>query len=160
MERAGCASIRPRQSHRNRIEVGFTDSLFDGLGAEWGLAAPSLFLHQMQLYWDSLNARWNDWILGYGPDKQNQFMQLLGMDDPTWRKMFLTLVIACIALVLLVSGILMLRYRPPKPDRAGDALRQVHPENGCTTKTRRDTARICRTRQRSFKAAGGNRSMR
>ena len=101
-----------------RIEVGFTDSLFDGFGSEWGLDAPSLVLHQMQLYWDSLNARWNDWILGYGPDKQDQFMRILGMDDPSWRKMFLTLICTCIALVLLVSGLLMLRYRPPKPDRA------------------------------------------
>ena len=101
-----------------RIEVGFTDSLFDGIGAQWGMTTPSLFLHNMQLYWDSLNARWNEWILGYGPDKQNQFMRLLGMDDPNWRKLLLTLVFACIALVVLVSGLLMLRYRPPRPDRA------------------------------------------
>ena len=118
-----------------RIEVGFTDSLFDGLGAEWGLAAPSLLLHRMRLYWDSLNARWNDWILGYGPDKQNQFMRFLGMDDPTWRRMFLTLICACIALVLLVSGFLMLRYRPPKPDRAARLYAKFVHKTGVQPKT-------------------------
>ena len=69
-----------------RIEMGVADSLFDGIGMEWGLTAPSVFLHQMQLSLDALNAKWNDWVLGYGPDKQNEFMQMLGMDDPSWRK--------------------------------------------------------------------------
>ena len=101
-----------------RIELGVAESLFDGIGMEWGLAAPSMLLHQMQLSLDALNAQWNDWVLGYGPDKQNEFMQLLGMEDPSWRKMMLTLITVVIVLILLVSAILALRYRPPPRDRA------------------------------------------
>ncbi len=101
-----------------RIELGVAESLFDGVGLEWGLSAPSMLLHRIQLSWDALNARWNDLVLGYGPDKQNDFMRMLGMDDPSWRKMMLTLVTIVIALILLVSGILALRYRPPPRDRA------------------------------------------
>jgi hypothetical protein len=101
-----------------RIELGVAESMFDGIGMEWGLSAPSMLLHRLQLSWDAMNAKWNDWVLGYGPDKQNDFMRLLGMDDPSWRKMLLTLVTVVIALILLVSGILALRYRPPPRDRA------------------------------------------
>ena len=101
-----------------RIEMGVAESLFDGVGMEWGLAAPSMLLHQIQLNLDALNAKWNDWVLGYGPDKQNEFMRRLGMDDPSWRKMMLTLISIVIALILLVSAILALRYRPPPRDRA------------------------------------------
>ena len=101
-----------------RIELGVAESLFDGIGMEWGLTAPSMLLHQLQLSWDALNAKWNDWVLGYGPDKQNDFLRMLGMDDPSWRKMLLTLVTIVIGLILLVSGILALRYRPPPRDRA------------------------------------------
>ncbi len=101
-----------------RIELGVAESLFDGIGLEWGLSAPSMLLHKMQLGWDALNAKWNDWVLGYGPDKQNDFMRMLGMDDPSWRKMMLTLITIVIALILLVSGILALRYRPPPRNRA------------------------------------------
>jgi len=101
-----------------RIELGIASSLFDGIGMEWGLAAPSLLLHQLQLSWDALNAGWNDWVLGYGPDKQNDFMRMLGMDDPSWRKMMLTLVTMVIGLILLVSAGLTIRYRPPVRDRA------------------------------------------
>jgi hypothetical protein len=77
-----------------------------------------MLLHQIQLNLDAINAKWNDWVLGYGPDKQNQFMRRLGMDDPSWRKMLLTLLSIVIALILLVSAILALRYRPPPRDRA------------------------------------------
>lgn len=101
-----------------RIEVGFTDSLFDGAGARWGLTMPSQFLHQLQLTWDALNASWNDLILGYGPEKQSSFMQLLGMDNPTWRKMLLTLIALVVALTLIISLVMHLRNGPPNKDRA------------------------------------------
>lgn len=101
-----------------RIEVGFTDSLFDGMGATWGLAAPSALLHEITLAWDALNAGWNEWVLGYGPDKQNSFMEMLGMDDPSWRKMMITLVLLVVALTLIISALLIYRYRPPPKDRA------------------------------------------
>lgn len=101
-----------------RIELGVAESLLDGVGLQWGLSAPSMLLHQLQLSWDALNTRWNDWVLGYGPDKQNDFMKALGMDNPNWRKMMLTLIGIVIALILIVSAVLALRYRPPPRDRA------------------------------------------
>jgi hypothetical protein len=45
-------------------------------------------------------------------------MKWLGMDDPDWRKMLLALVGIVIALTLLVSVLLTLRYRSPPRDRA------------------------------------------
>jgi hypothetical protein len=45
-------------------------------------------------------------------------MEWLGMDDPDWRKMMLTMIAIVIGIVLLISLVLSLRYRPPKRDRA------------------------------------------
>jgi len=101
-----------------RIELGVAESIFDGVGMDWGLSASSMLLHNLVLSWDAMNAKWNDWVLGYGPDKQNNLMEMLGMDNPSWRKMMLTLITIVIVLVLLVSGILALRYRPPPRDPA------------------------------------------
>ena len=101
-----------------RIDQGRSESMFDGSGAAWGLSAPSKLLYQLTLTWDALNTKWNDWVLGYGPENQNNFMQWLGMDDPGWQKMMLTLLGVVIALTLLISSLLMLRYRPPAKDRA------------------------------------------
>ncbi len=101
-----------------RIEVGRSGSMFDGVAADWGFSAPSLWVYQLQMYWDAMNAKWNEWILGYGPENQDKFMEWLGMDDPDWRKMMLTMIGIVIGIVLLISLALSLRYRPPKRDRA------------------------------------------
>jgi transglutaminase-like putative cysteine protease len=101
-----------------RISSGIAGVLFSDIGASWGLTAPSLLLHRLSLTWDALNARWNEWILGYGPENQNQFMKWLGMDDPNWRQMMLTLLAIVTAMIAAISMLLVIRYRPPKKDEA------------------------------------------
>jgi hypothetical protein len=84
----------------------------------------------MGLTWDALNAKWNDWILGYGPDKQDSFLEWLGMDEPDWRKMMLTLTFLLAALVGLISLVLMMRYRPPSKDQAASLYRKFTQKAG------------------------------
>jgi hypothetical protein len=67
---------------------------------------------------DALNAKWNDWILGYGPETQNRFLEWLGMDDPDWRQMMLTLLAIVVAMIAVISLVMVARYRPPKKDEA------------------------------------------
>ncbi|MEM9334333.1 MAG: DUF3488 and transglutaminase-like domain-containing protein [Pseudomonadota bacterium] len=101
-----------------RIDVGRSAALFDGIAEDWGMTAPSQWLYRIQQNWDYLNARWNDWVLGYGPDKQRQFMQTMGMDNPDWRRMMLTLVALVAILVFIASVFMTLRNRPPPADEA------------------------------------------
>jgi transglutaminase-like putative cysteine protease len=101
-----------------RIEEGRYGAMLDGIGASWGLEAPSQWLYRVTMTWDAMNAKWNEWILAYGPDNQGRFMEWLGMDEPDWRKMMLTLVTVLVALVGIISVLLMLRYRPPPKDHA------------------------------------------
>ena len=75
--------------------------------------------------WDAIDAKWNDWILGYGPDKQTEFLQKLGLENPNWRNMILIMVAVVVAIVMLVSLLLMLRYRPPPADPAVRMYRQL-----------------------------------
>jgi hypothetical protein len=121
-----------------RIEEGRYGAILDGIGASWGLDAPSQWLYQVTMTWDALNAQWNEWILAYGPDNQGRFMEWLGMDEPDWRKMMLTLVTVLVALVTIISVLLMLRYRPPPKDEAARLYRKftkatgIEPEQGET----------------------------
>ena len=101
-----------------RIRSGRSGAMFDGIAASWGLIAPSELLYQFTLTLDALNASWNEWILGYGPKNQGNFMEWLGMDDPSWRKMMLTLLAIVIVLIAMISVLLMLQYRPPRKDAA------------------------------------------
>jgi len=68
-------------------------------------------------------------------------MEWLGMDDPTWRKMMLTLVILVVGLVMLISAILMLRYRAPPKDEATLLYRRFVKKTGIEPQTG-ETARV------------------
>lgn len=101
-----------------RIESGMSAARRAGIGARWGFEAPSELLHRLVLTWDAFNARWNDWVLGYGPENQHRFMRWLGMERPTLEKMLLALIAAGAALTWIFSLLLLRRYRPPRKDPA------------------------------------------
>jgi transglutaminase-like putative cysteine protease len=107
-----------------RIDSGISGAMMSGVGASWGLSAPLEWLHSMGLTWDALNAKWNDWILGYGPEKQESLLEWLGMEEPDWRKMMLTMTILVAGIAGIISLILMARYRPPRKDRAAVLYRK------------------------------------
>lgn len=113
-----------------RIESGRSAAMFDGIAASWGFTAPSEILYQLTLTWDVLNAKWNDLILGYGPENQNKFMQWLGMEEPDWRQMMLTLVAIVTILIVIISVLLMLRYRPPPKDAAAILYQKFTKKSG------------------------------
>lgn len=113
-----------------RIEAGRSASMFDGIAASWGLDAPSELLYKLTLTWDVLNAKWNEWILAYGPENQNRFMRWLGMEEPDWRQMMLTLVAIVTVLIAIISILLLLRYRPPPKDAAVILYRKFTDKTG------------------------------
>ena len=119
VERYGWYRIDPTSAVApERIEYGARGATHEGFGEDWGFSAPSKLLQSVVMTWDAMNAKWNEWILAYGPDTQSDFMKWLGMEDPNWRKLLLTLVFSVVGLILAISGLMMLRYRPPRKDRA------------------------------------------
>ena len=119
LEGAGWQRIDPTAAVApERIDLGLTDSAFEGAGYAWGLSAPSRMLHRLRLSLDALSAAWNDRVLGYGPERQKRLLGKLGLEDPGWRKMLLALVAAVVLLTIAISTVLMWRYRPPPRDRA------------------------------------------
>lgn len=124
-----------------RIEMSASDAAFEGIGAAWGFSAPSRLLHQITLTIDALDAKWNEWILGYGPENQNSFMQWLGMNEPSWRNMMLALVGLVVGIIMIISVLLMMRYRPPAKDEAAVLYKRFVRKSGLEPHTG-ETARI------------------
>ena len=118
----------------DRIEGGLSSSLLGG-GLAWGLSGSSAIWHRLSMTWDAMNAKWNEWVLGYGPDNQGRFMEWLGMEEPNWRKMFLTLIAVVTGLVLLLSILLTLRYRAPQRDRAAILYKRFVKKTGIEQQT-------------------------
>jgi len=66
------------------------------------------WLRRMRLTWDSVANGWNQWVLGYNPERQRDLMSRIGMDRSTWEALAALLVIAT-TVVTLVLFLLMAR---------------------------------------------------
>jgi len=127
-----------------RIDYSVSDAAFEGLGAAWGFSAPSRLVHNLTLAADALNAKWNEWVLGYGPENQNKFMEWLGMRDPNWRKMMLTMIGVVFFFIAIISVLLALRYRSPEKDAAAILYQRFTRKTGLEPETGETAARFAR----------------
>ncbi len=78
----------------------------------------------LQLIWqdlaelaDAVNNGWNQWVLGYGPQRQRDFLQNLGMRAPDWQSMAVWLLTG-FALLLSAFAMWMLLQRRQQQDPA------------------------------------------
>ena len=60
----------------------------------------------------------------------NTAQEWLGMDDPGWRNMMLTMIGLVVGMIMLISLLLALRYRPPAKDRAAILYRRFIEKTG------------------------------
>lgn len=68
---------------------------------------------------DNLNYQWAQWVLGYGPEKQQQLMQLLGLGLVDWKKLTIMLfTVLGIAIVCLAVYVLSRKTNAGDPARA------------------------------------------
>jgi len=57
-------------------------------------------LQQLANRWDAINNGWNQWILGYGPAQQREFLSRLGLKNIDWSGMTIALIIIITTLLL------------------------------------------------------------
>ncbi len=71
--------------------------------------------------WEALNNAWNEWVLGYGPERQRRLLNQFGIDTSFAR---LTIWLIFCALALLAGTSLLLARRPRTRDPALRAYRK------------------------------------
>ncbi|MGE0383924.1 MAG: DUF3488 and DUF4129 domain-containing transglutaminase family protein [Gammaproteobacteria bacterium] len=99
-----------------RVERGVDRALPLGTGLipidVAGNGALARALRDLRNRWDAVNYAWNQWVLGYGPQRQNQLLGGLGMRDTDWRRLGLWLAgTTCAILALIGAGMLWRRRR-------------------------------------------------
>ncbi|MFN6961326.1 MAG: DUF3488 and DUF4129 domain-containing transglutaminase family protein [Rhodocyclaceae bacterium] len=81
------------------------------------LARPGFdWLRALRYRWWAINDAWNQWVLGFDPQRQRELLMRLGMASPDWRAMAAWLA-ASMALALLGLAAAMF-WRRPHPDPA------------------------------------------
>lgn len=68
-------------------------------------------LRRLHLGWDNVAYRWNQWVLGYNPERQRYVASGLGLGTD-WRSLALALAVAACVITALL-GMAMLRARRP-----------------------------------------------
>ena len=79
-------------------------------------------LRQLQFTWDSLANQWNQWVLGYNPERQRWVLSRVGIDDATWRTLGLALVAATVLIMLALTPLMLRTLRA----QANDPVRRAY----------------------------------
>lgn len=96
----------------NRVERGLRNALTAAEGLPGYLANRGNLGWYVEVRWDWINAKWNEWVLAYGPELQNEFLSHFGLADVS--RMILALTVAISVVLALVGLATMRRAGPPR----------------------------------------------
>jgi protein-glutamine gamma-glutamyltransferase len=96
-----------------RIELSLANALPAGERLPGSALLEFRALKQLSLGWDALNSLWNDWVLGFGPDRQLAMLARLGL-PADWPVLIAGLVLLLCVLMLSVALWLAWRLRVPR----------------------------------------------
>ncbi len=106
------AAVAPERIERGSARtLGALDAAADAMSRSWNWSS---IRYRLEARWDFVNAVWNDWVLGFGPEKQQEFLARFGIRE--WRDMILALTFGIVAMLSLV-GLWALRRSSPPPVR-------------------------------------------
>jgi protein-glutamine gamma-glutamyltransferase len=81
------------------------------------LARPQFdWLRQVRFAWDAVTNSWNQWVLGYNPERQMKFLSQLGFADVSWQNMVIALMTLAGTVLGVIAAFILLRYRRIRPD--------------------------------------------
>lgn len=105
------AAVSPERVEQG-IDTAIPQQYSPLLGMEFGVDSGLIQAwKQMQQVWDAMNNGWNQWVLGYGPERQQQLLQMLGFGSMHWKQMVVVLV-SSVGMILLIIALWM--YVRPK----------------------------------------------
>ena len=74
------------------------------------------WLKQARYAWDAVANTWNQWVLGYNPDRQLRFLAQFGLAEVTWQNMVIILIAVSGIIILALSLALLFRNNVQRPD--------------------------------------------
>lgn len=106
-----------------RIDAGLAAALPEGELLPLMMRPALEWLRDLRHQWEALSNTWNEWVLGYNPERQRRLMEWIGLHRPDWKTLATLLGTAITALMLGLFGWALIRERSTDPlDRAWNAF--------------------------------------
>ena len=86
-----------------RVQSGIAAALPSEDALPYTVRGGLSWLMEIRLQWDTLVFRWDQWVLGYGPDRQYELLSRVGMRAPDWQSMAAGLLTGTGALLLFFA---------------------------------------------------------
>ncbi len=94
----------------NRIEVGLASAVPAGEALPFLVRADLPWLWQIRFRWEALTNYWNQWVLGYNPQRQREVLSRMGMREPNWQTMTAIMAMLCGILLLLLTAWVLYKH--------------------------------------------------
>ncbi|MBR0566125.1 DUF3488 domain-containing protein [Azoarcus sp. L1K30] len=117
-----------------RIESGLAGGLPAGEALPLLMRPQFSWLRDLRFRWEAASNLWNQWVLGYNPERQRELLSRMGFGEPAWRTWIVVLAAAAAGLM----GLLFLWAI--RQGRAGDPVDRLW-ARFCTRLARHGLAR-------------------
>jgi len=75
-------------------------------------------LRQLRFTWDLMANTWNQWVLGYTPERQRRLLTSVGIDDATWYLLTMLMLSLAAVIVIVLSAFMLRRLKARVRDPA------------------------------------------
>jgi len=99
-----------------RIERGLAAAVPDTDKASLRARNRLAWLRQARFALDAIANSWNQWVLGYNPERQVRFLSQVGLAQATWQNMVIALIATSGAIVLVLALLLLVRLTARRLD--------------------------------------------
>ena len=104
-----------------RVERGLAAALPAGEPVPGRALRENRWLWEARMALDAVNARWNDWVVKFDPERQRRLLKRLGLRDADWREFGLALGAGLGLALALLAAWLAWDFRGPRRDAASRA---------------------------------------
>ncbi len=95
----------------SRIELGLASAMPAGEPLPMLMRRQFSWLRDVRFQWEAVTNTWNQWVLGYNPERQREVLSRLGMHEPDWRSMTAALTALCGLLMLALTALALRQHQ-------------------------------------------------
>jgi transglutaminase-like putative cysteine protease len=104
-----------------RVDSGLSAAVPAAQSLPFMFRADFALLRKLRLSWDYLSTSWNQWVLGYTPERQRWLASRVGLDNATWQKLTAALFVLSGIIVAAFLAVFVSQIRRRAGDPAGAA---------------------------------------